>query len=243
MNASLRHSRVAASTAVVASQLETTRGMEPGTVEVVPLGVDAATFRGELKSAVNKDGTTYFFHLASRDPRDHTELVIKAFGAFLDCLQTAPNHGIPLLIVAGRLGDRDIACRRLARAVAQDRVRFLGWVSDVELARLYSGALATVDASVDEGFGLQPLEALACGSLLISTGSPSVREVVAGAEVIWSGLEVRELAGSLSDAYSSPERRLRAATTNPAVASKFSWDDSARRIHDLLTDLALTGPQ
>ena len=87
----------------------------------------------------------------------------------------APGDGLPL-VLAGRAGPEAAALAH------QGRVHLAGRVDDEQLARLYSRAEAFVFTSDDEGFGLPPVEALACGTPVAAFDAPAVREALAGAD-------------------------------------------------------------
>jgi glycosyltransferase involved in cell wall biosynthesis len=108
-------------------------------------------------------------------------------------------------------------------------------VSDDELADRYAGAVATVQASPDEGFGLQALEAMACGSLVISTPAEAVREVVGEGVVLWAEPEFEAIADALRAASDGVDLSVRATTVNRQRAEHFSWGRAARSLHALLT--------
>ena len=118
------------------------------------------------------------------------------------------------LVVANDLGSQD---------------RLLGRVDDAELANLYHGAVALVISSVDEGFCLPAVEALACGTEVIVPDIPIMNEVV-GEQGRYYGLDDTDsLVRLLAEAYTvgfSPR-------VNPA-RSRFSWPTSARRLMRLL---------
>ncbi len=89
-------------------------------------------------------------------------------------------------------------------------------MTDEDLAAIYTGAHALVFPSDDEGFGLPPVEALACGTPVAATDSPAVREVLGGRAAL---VEAGDLPGLLAAA----ERARRPAPAPPA----WTWDDAA----------------
>ena len=113
------------------------------------------------------------------------------------------------------------------------QVRFLGRVDDDELANLYHGAVALVISSVDEGFCLPAVEALACGTEVVVPNIPIMNEVV-GEQGQYYGLDNADsLVRLLAEAYTvgfSP----RATPPQP----RFSWTASARRLMRLLWETA-----
>lgn len=119
----------------------------------------------------------------------------------------------PPLVLAGRA---DAAARELASA---ERVLLAGRVSDEELAALYSAADALVFPSADEGFGLPPLEALACGTPVAAYAAGALPEALAGA----TGAELVE-PGDVPGLLAAAER----LTGVKAAAPPRTWEDVAR---------------
>jgi glycosyltransferase involved in cell wall biosynthesis len=232
MDRSLRRARVVASTASSRDDLVGRHGLRADEIAVVPLGVDMQRFAANNRRVV--EGDRYFFCLGSDDPRDGCELVVESFGRF-----SKQSGAGTRLVVAGELGARraqltDLAYARNVAAL----VDMPGRVSDAVLATHYRKCLATVCVSNHEGFGLQPLEAMAGGSLLIAARTPAVQEVARGAVVLWTQFDDAELAEAMARAADSADLRLDASSENPRIAASFDWALTARAIDGLLTSLA-----
>jgi glycosyltransferase involved in cell wall biosynthesis len=228
MDRSLRRAVVVASTAATVRDLMHNHHLEPERATIVPLGVDLDLFNPSAERPVARP---YFFHLASSDDRDRTDLIVRAFERYRsDHLDGA------LLVIGGRLGIRAGGLEKLVEELGVGDVTiFRGGVRDDELAELYAGALATVQASPDEGFGLQPLEAMACGSLLIATPAAAVKEVTDGGMVLWSDPHVETMADVMRQVDDHPELARKASHLNRQQAEHYSWDRTARALHDILT--------
>jgi GT2 family glycosyltransferase len=232
MDRSLQRVRVVTSTESTRADLMVRHGVRSEQVSVVALGVDRGRFN---RCRPRRSGTSYLFCLTSADPRDHCELVIEAFARF----HAGPGDATRL-VIAGDLGHlRNIVKTSACNLGVSAFVDLPGRVSDEELAGLYASSLATICASSHEGFGLQPLEALASGSLLIAARTPAVEEVTRGAVVVWADLEADSLAAAMSTAVRSSSLRDDAAKTNPAVAAQFDWSTTATVLHGLLEEAAL----
>ena len=87
-------------------------------------------------------------------------------------------RGSRIAVVGGHVEQAVVGGPELAAGGTGDLFAFLGRVSDEELAALYSGASAWITASVNEGNNLPPLEALACGTEVIATDIPPLRETI-----------------------------------------------------------------
>jgi glycosyltransferase involved in cell wall biosynthesis len=119
----------------------------------------------------------------------------------------------------------------------QDVVRFTGYVADEDLPALYSAAEVFVYPSLYEGFGLPPLEAMACGTPTVTSNVSSLPEVVGNAGLMhapedWQGL-TRQIITMLSDA--SAREHFRQAGLEQAA--RFSWDRAARETQSVYDEV------
>ena len=121
------------------------------------------------------------------------------------------------LRVAGARGWGDVQ-------VGGDGVRFLGYVSDEELARLYRGAACVAYASLYEGFGIPVLEALACGAPVVTSAGTSMAELADGAAVLVDPYDAQAIAEGIRDAIA---RRGELTAAGPAVARAYRWERGA----------------
>jgi glycosyltransferase involved in cell wall biosynthesis len=156
--------------------------------------------------------TPYVLYIGSRDPREDTDSAMRAFA----------EVDVEVRVAGGWVGP------------PQDRVRYLGRVSDDELVELYRGAAAYVDTSRYEGFGFQVLEAMACGAPVIATGGTSIPEIVGDAGVVCAPDELAEqLRRVLGDDALAAELRAKGL----ARAAQFSWERVARAIADAVDEV------
>jgi glycosyltransferase involved in cell wall biosynthesis len=103
-------------------------------------------------------------------------------------------------------------------------VRFLGFVPDDELARLYRGALCVAYASLYEGFGIPVLEALACAAPVVTSAGTAMAEVADGAAVLVDPRDTEAIGAGIREAIA---RRAELAFLGPERARCFSWRASA----------------
>jgi glycosyltransferase involved in cell wall biosynthesis len=121
-----------------------------------------------------------------------------------------------------------------------ERVILTGFVPDDELVFLYSRAYALVQPSLLEGFGLPAVEAMACGTPVISSRAGSLPEVVGRAGVYFDPTNVGSIANTIRNLLNDPATRLGLAAIAPGRAAMFSWDASARALLDCFDEL---GPE
>lgn len=117
---------------------------------------------------------------------------------------------------------------------APDGVRVLGRVPPDELARLYRTASALVFPSLYEGFGLPPLEAMACGCPVAASAVGSLPEVCGDAAVLFDPYDTAAIAAGVEEALA---RASELSAAGPARAASFTWDATARA-HDRVYELA-----
>jgi glycosyltransferase involved in cell wall biosynthesis len=159
------------------------------------------------------------------EPRKNLTTLVAAFAEVTRATRLRPQ-----LVIAGGEGwlTNDLH-ERVEKSGVKDRLRFTGYVTDEDLRALYSSCRVFVYPSLYEGFGLPPLEAMACGAAVVASPVPSVTEAAGrdAARVVepadTAGL-ARELARLLSD----ENERSRLSALGRERASQFTWGRTAR---------------
>jgi glycosyltransferase involved in cell wall biosynthesis len=198
--------------AVVAASHSTARDI--GAQRVVYSGVS-----GEFAPADRL--RTYLLHIASDDPRDNSEVVIDA------CARA--GAAAPPLVVAGPLDAGRPALEARARAAGVD-VDWRGFQSGEALIELYRSAIAYVDPSLYEGFGLQAAEALACGTPVIASNTTSLPEVVGDGGILLDPRDISGFAAAIEQLASDHARAADLSRRALTQASQFRWDRTVREL-------------
>ena len=185
--------------------------------EMRPLGADeVAAFRARQ----GLTGPTLLF-LGTLQPRKNLETLLRAWA------RTAGETGWQL-VVAGAAGWHHEPIFDLARELGiADAVRFVGFVPPEDLPLWHNAADAFVYPSLYEGFGLPLLEAMACGTPVVTSDTPALREVVGNAGLIVGPRDVPALAQALLQLAREPELREELAARGLRRASEFSWRRTA----------------
>jgi glycosyltransferase involved in cell wall biosynthesis len=164
----------------------------------------------------------YLLSVGVLQPRKNLPRLVRAYNRIAD---TVPQR----LVLVGKEG---WAGEELQRAVAASppgrEPVFTGYVADADLPALYAGADLFVYPSLYEGFGLPPLEAMACGTPVLTSTTSSLPEVVGEAGVTVDPLDEPAIAAALSALLADPARRARMAAAGLLQASRFNWDTTAR---------------
>src|SRR5262249_42286431 len=204
----------------------------PQKVRAVPLGVEPAFRPVELEAAralaAERYGLTspFLLFVGTLEPRKNLRALLEAYRRLLS--SHTGEGDAPTLAVAGARGwwYRDLY--RLARELGLDgRVRFLGRVPDADLPPLYSAAAAFVYPSLYEGFGLPPLEALACGTPVVCSDRSSLPEVVGDAGLLVDPTQPAALAGALARILDDPALRQELRGRGLERAARYTWARTA----------------
>jgi glycosyltransferase involved in cell wall biosynthesis len=110
-------------------------------------------------------------------------------------------------------------------------VRFFGFVPDHTLSALYRLASVFAFPSLYEGFGLPPLEAMACGTPVVTSRISSLPEVVGNAAMLVDPYSIEDIASALERVLGDADLRASLVQRGRARVQDFSWDRSARAIH------------
>ncbi|MFN8176573.1 MAG: glycosyltransferase family 4 protein [bacterium] len=212
------------------------RGLSPDRVHVVYVGLDARRYRPD--PADPKEPRPTLLALGRIRRYKGLDLVIDAVVSL-----ARTRHPDLVLLVAGSGNYLRTLERHARRRGAGDCVRFLGRVSEEEKIRLYRRAWGLVMTSPKEGWGLTCLEAEACGTPVIASDAPGLREAVRRDE---TGLLVphgdRDALAAAMDRFLADEAlRRRLAEGSLAFASTFSWDRCADETLDLLESVIANG--
>lgn len=163
----------------------------------------------------------YILSLCTLEPRKNLSFLIRCFAQIIG---SDPNLEINLVLV-GVPGWKNID---IFKAVAENpqlksRVIFTGYVPDQDLSAIYSGALAFVYPSLYEGFGLPPLEAMQCGTPVITSNTSSLPEVVGDAGIMIDPTQEDELCHALFKIVNDSNLRKTLSTRGLERSSQFSW--------------------
>lgn len=204
----------------------------PDTVEVLYPGVDDKFRPVGNEQALDRVrdlyGLTFPFILSvgTLEPRKNLGLLIHAYGT-LRKMGNLPHK----LVVAGRKGWLyDGVFRKVDQLSLGDDVVYLGYVPDEDLPKLYNLAEVFVFPSLYEGFGLPPLEAMACGTPVITSESSSLPEVVGEAGLMVPADDRKALAEAMRELLSDRSLRDKLARRGVRQARKFTWQAAGQRV-------------
>ncbi len=166
----------------------------------------------------------YVLYLGSNKPHKNLERLVRAWERVL--VEGAAEGAT--LVIAGHQDRKHPEVRRFVAARKLGaRVRFLPNVNDADLPALYSGATVFAFPSYYEGFGLPPLEAMACGTPVLCAHASSLPEVVGQAALMVDPFNVAALAEGLARLLRDPALRRELSARGQHRAREFSWRRTA----------------
>lgn len=211
-------------------------GVDPGRVRVVPYAGDEL-FRPaqEGPERLARDygvRQPYFLYVGTLEPRKN---LARALRAFARVVATLPEHSF---VLVGQKGWKyqDVFEAAALPALA-GRVRFLGYVPEPDLPLLYTHALASVYPSLYEGFGFPVVEAMGCGTPVLTSRSSSLVEIAEGAAVLVDPLDEQALADALLALATDTGLRRDLSKKGLARASTFSWERTGRETVSLYQEV------
>jgi glycosyltransferase involved in cell wall biosynthesis len=168
----------------------------------------------------------YFLYVGNHKPHKNFDRLLEAFA-----LSSVRRD---YLLVTTGSSTRQLR-KKIEDLKLETHVRFLGEVSDLKLASLYRGATALVLVSLYEGFGLPLVEAMSCGTPVITSTLASMPEVVADAALQVDPVDISAIAVALTTLASDSALRDELRQRGIARAKFYSWDATGRRVADALS--------
>jgi len=175
----------------------------------------------------------YVLYVGKHHPYKNISTLLHAYVTHPDI-----HRGFQLVIAGTREARRSALYREAAALDPGGRILFTDFVADAELFDLYRGASLFVFPSLYEGFGLPPLEAMACGVPVISSNAASLPEVVGDAGIQVDPLNVGELAAAMRTVLTDPGLRETMRQKGLERAGQFSWGAAARQLLQVYETLA-----
>ncbi len=226
-----RARRVIADSHATARDLVRFAGVDEGRIDVVPLGVNAA-FSPRGEEACDQVRRTYglperfFVYLGTHEPRKNLPRLIAAWSRMAE-------DGGPDLVIAGRAGWKTGAIAEAVRdSPHRARIHFPGFIPNQAVPALLSAAEAFVWPSLFEGFGLPPLEAMACGTPVLTSKSSSLPEVVGNAAVLVDPTDIEAMSAAMAELARDAARRDELRRRGLERAAEFTWEKTARLTYE-----------
>jgi glycosyltransferase involved in cell wall biosynthesis len=200
-------------------------------IEIIPLGVNP-TLRplpqNEIEPILKKFGLehkNYVLFVGTLQPRKNIPRLIDAFAL----LKKKGRIEDKLAIVGGKGWIWKPITDKIRSAGLGNEVRFLDYVDNDDLHKLYCGAKLLTLPALYEGFGLPPLEAMACGTPTVVSNVSSLPEVVGDAGVLVDPNSIESIAEGITRLVTDDRLRMELGAKSLVQAKKFSWEQTAQK--------------
>src|ERR1043166_1465098 len=179
-----------------------------------------------IRRRLGVEGESLLF-VGTLEPRKNLLTLLHAFAQLLERTSLRPQ-----LVIAGGEGGMMEETLSLTNTI-KDRVHLTGYLHDDELRALYSSCRAFIYPSLYEGFGLPPLEAMACGAPVIASSVSALQETLTDAAILVDPLDANILAHRMITLLEDGARRDELIEKGRARASQFSWQTTAELTYEI----------
>ena len=202
-------------------------------IRILPLGYDNRYYNSQLSTdklkkvleKYNIFNKKYFFSISSMNPRKNFSHIVKSYIKFIEKY----NIDNILLVLSGPVGWGDL-WKGIDLNKYKDKIIFTGFVPEDDLPYLYAGAIASIYMSLYEGFGLPPLESLACGTPVIVSNCGSIPEVVGDAGILLPPSDEILLIETYYNFLINKEIRKNILQLARPVLEKYTWNNFRKEI-------------
>jgi glycosyltransferase involved in cell wall biosynthesis len=184
---------------------------------------------------------SYPYLLYAGNIRRHKNVprLVEAFAVVRGQLASHPLYNdLRLVIIGDTISQYPAVRQAVIKSRVEQMVRFLGFVPFDTLRCFYESAAAFVFPSRYEGFGLPPLEAMACGTPVVASNTSSLPEVVGDAAVLVNPENVFDIARGIRDILLDETLRAELIRRGREQAARFSWEHTARQVLDIYRETA-----
>lgn len=174
----------------------------------------------------------FFVHVGTLQPRKNLERLISAFARFKRA------SGLPhaLMLVGGKGWLYEGLLQHARREAVEGSVHFVGFATAEETPLWYAAAEAMIFPSLYEGFGFPIVEAMACGTPVLSSTASCLPEAAGDAADLFDPFDVDGLAGAMARLANDPERRQELRQRGFVQAARFTWERTARAVLSAYAD-------
>jgi glycosyltransferase involved in cell wall biosynthesis len=215
-------------------------GTSKDKISVVTPALDHSVFRPSTPDQIDavkaKYGIDkpYILSVGTIEPRKNLVGLLRAFAETPDEF----NQKYALVLAGGKGWLDDEINALYDQLSTRMTIIRTGYVPTEELPTLYSGASLFVYPSLFEGFGIPPLEAMACGTPVITADNSSLPEVVGDAGLLVSATDAAQLAREMQDLLGNPERAAQLRAKGLERAQSFTWELSAKELLNVMNSVA-----
>ncbi len=206
-------------------------GVDPTKISVITPAVDHGVYRPatspEVAAVKQKYGikSKYILFLGTLEPRKNVTGIIEAYRLLRPEIKKQYQ-----LVLAGGKGWLDGTILDLINQLPREQVVKTDYVEEADVPALYSGSSVFVYPSLYEGWGMQVLEAMACGVPVVTANNSSLPEVASDAAILVEATDTLAISKAINKVITDPALAAAMRAKGIAHAKKFTWEDSAEKL-------------
>lgn len=209
-------------------------------ISVIHHGVNHELYREYIQDELQETKTKFdlpkkfLLFVGSIEPRKNLLVLLMAY----NLLAKEEKGDLPLILVGFKGWSNQETMQEIQKN--QEHIRYLGYVTDTELAHIYNLADIFIYPSLYEGFGLPPLEAMACGTPVIVSNVASLPEVCGNAALYVDPTDIEDIKDKILTLLGDEKLREDLSKKSKAQAALFSWDKAAQEHLKVIASLLET---
>lgn len=213
--------------------------VDPNKITIISPAVDHKIFTKQAPETVDSVlkkydiGGKYILFTGTIEPRKNIIGILNAYAALPETIRSTFS-----LVLVGGKGWLDESIHRRLEELKKLNIILTGYAPDEDLPGLYSGASVFIYPSFYEGFGMPPLEAMACGVPVITSNNSSLPEVVGGAGLMVEANDQSGLTNAIKTVLTDNNLAAELAQKGLVQAKKFNWDSSAVKLLEVIGAVA-----
>ncbi len=223
-------------------EIITNLGVSSEKIIVVPAGVDTGVFSKrnaeEVISIKNKykiDTQNYLLYVGNLEPRKNVDSLLRAYAQLTDEFRSQYS-----LVLIGGGGWLNEGTTELIDKLTSQGLKIIhprAYVSDEDLPAIYSGAALLVHPAIYEGFGIPPLQAMACEVPVAASNIRAISEVVGDAALLFDPYSIEDISKNIQTALSDQSLRQELVRNAKKRVEQYSWQQAANRLTQTITNL------
>lgn len=210
-------------------------------ISIMPCGVDSLLYHpnyseqevNDVKEKLKID-RDYFLYLGTLEPRKNIERLIQAYTQLKKEQPDAPK-----LVIAGKKGWMYEHIFETVRSLHMEKtIIFTGYIEEKDAPKLIKGAEIFLFPSIYEGFGMPPIEAMACGTPVVVSNVSSLPEVVGEAGILVDPMSVDSIKDGMKKLFEDESLRKEMSIRGIERAKLYTWDSAAKILYEVFEQLS-----
>lgn len=225
----------------VKKRLVAVTGISPQKIRKIPLGISShftpicrKKALLQLRHSIGIDCEEFVLFVGNIERKKNLPTLVRAFAEW----KRRSKRGTKLILVGKPSNASQEVAQTIERMGLKGETILTGYVDDEQLAALYNAATILVYPSLEEGFGLPPLEAMACGTSVIASDLPPLRETTEHVAVLVDPCDVGAWSEALEEVMSSKELREEMRQAGLLRALQYTWDKTSATVHECYRTVA-----